>query len=105
MKYEECETMNEELRMAYEAIKASETNSQFIIKEKDDQVTDLTNKINELDIIISKYGQNLIEIKKSMEKCNYDHQMEILKKNDELRQMEQRYEKKIREVRNTLYIN
>jgi DnaJ-domain-containing protein 1 len=58
----------------------------------------LTNKINELDIIISKYGKNLINIKKSYEKSVYDHQVENLAKNNDLRQMQEKYEKKIREV-------
>lgn len=62
----------------------------------------MTNKINELDIIISKYGHNLTNIKKSYEKNHYDHQMEILNKNNELKKMQDSYERKIRELQNNI---
>ncbi len=70
----------------------------MLIKEKDDEVVNLTNKINELDIVISKYGQNLQVLKKSADKNAYDNKVELLKKNTEMKQMQDRYEKKIREV-------
>ena len=103
LKYEECDTLNEEIRSAYEAVKSSESNAQLLIREKDDENTCLTNKINELDIVISKYGQNLSFIKKSYDKIVYDHQVEIMKKNQEMRQLQDKYEKKIREVIKIIY--
>ena len=98
LKYEECDALNEEIRSAYGAIRTSESNSQSMLREKDEEVIILNKKINELDVVISKYGENLISIKKSYDKRVYDHQVEILSKNNELNQMQDRYEKRIREA-------
>jgi Cu/Ag efflux pump CusA len=102
LKYEECDTINEELRLAYDAIRNSEMEAQNMLRGKEDEVFSLTNKINEMEIILSKYGQNLINIKKAYEKINNDHQIEIMKKNNEIKQIRESYEKRIKELQNKI---
>ena len=70
--------------MAYESIRNSEMEAQNMLRGKEDEVFALTNKINEMDIILTKYGQNLLNIKKSYEKINNDHQLEIMKKQNKI---------------------
>lgn len=88
--------------MAYESIRNSEMDAQNMLRGKEDEVFSLTNKINEMDIILSKYGQNLLNIKKSYEKINNDHQLEIMKKNNEIKQIKENYEKRIKDLQNKI---
>jgi hypothetical protein len=94
--------MSEELRMAYDTIRNSEFDAQQMLRGKEDEVICLTNKMNELDIIISKYGQNLTNIKKSYDKMNSDHQIDMLKKSTELKQVRDTYESRIRELQSKI---
>ena len=55
-----------------------------------------------MDIILKKYGQNLLNIKKSYEKINNDHQLEIMKKNNEIKQIKENYEKRIKDLQNKI---
>ena len=98
MKYEECETLNEELRLAYNQIKNSENNAQFLIQSKEDEVVNLTNKINELDVVLGKYGQNLSNLKKAFDKTVYDNQVDLMNKNKEMKTQKDAYERKIKEL-------
>jgi tetrahydromethanopterin S-methyltransferase subunit B len=102
LKYEECETLNEELRLAYTQIKSSESNAQVIIQNKEDEVINLTNKINELDVVINKYGQNLSSLKKSHDKVVYDHEVQLINKNKEMKIQKDSYEKKIKELQSKI---
>lgn len=88
--------------MAYESIRNSEMDAQNMLRGKEDEVFALTNKINEMDIILTKYGQNLLNIKKSYEKINNDHQLEIMKKNNEIKQIKENYEKRIKDLQNKI---
>jgi len=88
--------------MAYESIRNSEMEAQNMLRGKEDEVFALTNKINEMDIILTKYGQNLLNIKKSYEKINNDHQLEIMKKNNEIKQIKENYEKRIKDLQNKI---
>jgi chromosome segregation ATPase len=94
--------LNEELRLAYTQIKSSESNAQVIIQNKEDEVSNLTNKINELDIIINKYGQNLSSLKKSYDKVINDHELELINKNKEIKSQKDSYEKKIKELQSKI---
>jgi hypothetical protein len=102
LKCDESETLNEELRRAYEAIHISENNAQIVIRSKDDEVLDLTNKLNELEIVISKYGQNLTNIKHVFDKTVEKHQIDLQSKNNDMKLMREKYERKIRDLQNKI---
>jgi hypothetical protein len=98
LKSEEFEILNEELRRTYEIININENNTGNLIRMKEEEIFNLTNKINELDMVIGKYGTNLMNLKKAFDKTGNDHKYEIASKNNEIKRMKDKYEKKIKEV-------
>jgi chromosome segregation ATPase len=98
LKSEEFETLNEELRRSYEIININEANTNNLIRLKEEEIFNLTNRINELDMIISKYGANLMNIKKAFDKACHENKIEIANKNSEIKHMRDKYEKKIKDV-------
>jgi hypothetical protein len=99
LKYEEYETLNEELRRAYEALGQNEQNTQLLVEEKENEILNLTNKINELDMVIQKYGQNLQFLKLAYDKSVAEHKNEITKKQNEFIGSKNEYEKQIQELK------
>ena len=98
LKSEEFETINEELRRSYEIININEANTGNLLRIKEEEIFNLTNKINELDMVIDKYGNNLMNLKKAFDNTCNDHRNEILNKNNDVKKMKAKYEKKIKEV-------
>lgn len=91
--------MNEEIRRCYEAISHLQRESEEAVKQKDDEITDLSNKINDLDILLQKYEQNLTQIRQAHEKSVQDNRKEITQKDRDLRFIADKYEKRIKEVK------
>ncbi len=98
LKSEEFETMNEELRRSYEIININEANTGNLLRMKEEEIFNLTNKINELDMVIDKYGMNLMNLKKAFDNTCNDHKNEMFNKNNDMKKMKTKYEKKIKEV-------
>ena len=98
LKCEEFETLNEELRRSYEIIHINEANTNNLIRLKEEEIFNLTNRINELDMIITKYGANLINLKKAYDKTCQENKNEMAKKNSEIKHIRDKYEKKIKDV-------
>lgn len=69
-----------------------------VINEKDTEIVVLTNKINDLDVNIEKYEANLLNIRENYDNTIYEYQLEIKRKNDDIRYMMDAHAKEIKEV-------
>ena len=70
------------------------------LKEKEKEIAELTNKINELEVSIEKYEANLINIRKNYDTTVFEYQQEITRKNEDIKYMMEAHGKEIKEVKN-----
>jgi hypothetical protein len=99
LKYEENDTLNEELIKIYEQLNIDKNKFSYILQNKDDEIYSLINKINDLETTINRYGDNLKCIKVAYDEMTKNHKKELYKRNEELKQMKEIYEDNIREVK------
>lgn len=97
--FRENEKINEEYVSLYNETKLKDQSLSAEIKQKDSEIAQLTNKINELEINIERYEDNLINIRKNYDNTVYEYQQEISRKNDDIKFMIESHSKEIKEVK------
>ena len=96
--FKENERVNEEYLALYNETKINEQNLCAGIKQKDVEIAQLSNKINELELNIERYESNLINIRKNYDNTVYEYQQEISRKNEDIKFMIDAHSKEIKEV-------
>ena len=69
-----------------------------LINEKDSEISDLTEKINQLDLNVEKCEDTLVNIRKNYDKTISEYQYEIGRKNDDIKFLTESHVKEIKEV-------
>lgn len=83
----------------YNDIKIKDHNISNLLNSKDEEILDLTNKINDLDINIEKYEANLISIRKNYDNTVYEYQQEIQRKNEDIKYLFETLQNEKKEVK------
>jgi len=96
--FRENERINDEYLALYNEIKLKEQNFLAEKKQKDNEIDQLINKINELEINIERYEANLINIRKNYDNTVFEYQQEISRKNEDIKFMADTHAKEIKEV-------
>ena len=97
--FRENERINEEYLALYNEAKLKEQSLCAEIKQKDSEIAQLLNKINELELNIERYESNLINIRKNYDTTVFEYQQEILRKNEDIKFMIDAHSKEIKEVK------
>lgn len=87
------------MHKVYNDIKIKDQNISNLLNSKDEEILDLTNKINDLDINIEKYEANLISIRKNYDNTVYEYQQEIQRKNEDIKYLFETLQNEKKEVK------
>jgi chromosome segregation ATPase len=91
---EQDKVLSEDLEKAYEHIGESEN----IMKQKDDEIAFLSNKLSEFENTVNKYSENLHGARNEYNRTIDDYKKLISRKNDDLRHMKDHYDRVVRDV-------
>lgn len=90
--------MNDEIQKVYDQVSNNEANAKLLIQQKENEIFHLTNKINDLEATINRYGTNLNGIKSAYDQAVLNHKRDLVKKQEETRVTKENYDKNIKEV-------
>jgi hypothetical protein len=90
--------LQNELNKIADHLEENDTTIDKMVKQKDDEIGFLNNKLVEFDNIIKNYSENLAGVKKEYDRSICDYKKALNKKNDDIRHMKEHYDRVVKDV-------
>src|SRR5690242_1888480 len=95
---DENAALHSELAKVYEHLQENDGTIDNVVRQKDEEIAFLNNKLMEFDNSVKKYSDNLAGAKQAYDRSITDYKKALNKKSDDMRHMKDHYDRVVKDV-------